>query len=49
MRKPKNRLTEIVKDASPLGYTYLHATRGWKRMSQKRIIAQRKLAQLLGA
>lgn len=49
IKTPKSRATNITRNANKKGYEYLHATRGWKRMSAKRLIAQHKMAQLLGA
>jgi hypothetical protein len=48
-RHTKNRSTNIVRNVSEAGYEYLHATRGWRRLSAKRLQAQIKMAQLLGA
>lgn len=31
------------------GYSALHPTKGWRRISFKRLEAQRRMAQLLGA
>ena len=39
----------IYKDVSPAGYTVLHPTKGWRRISAKRLRAQHRMAQLLGA
>lgn len=49
MLKARGQRSNTVKDASPLGYTVCHFTKGWRRISAKRLRAQRRMAQLLGA
>lgn len=41
--------SNLVKDASPAGYTVCHFTKGWRHVSAKRLRAQRRMALLLGA
>lgn len=48
-KEGRGATANLVKDASPLGYTVCHFTKGWRRVSAKRLRAQHRLARLLGA
>lgn len=43
---PSSEQRTIVRDDH---YMTLHPTRGWKRISNKRVEAQHRMAQMLGA
>lgn len=49
MIEARGKRSNAVKDASPLGYTVCHFTKGWRRVSAKRLRAQHRMARLLGA
>lgn len=44
--KPKRTQPTIV---GPTYYRVLHPTKGWRRVSNKRVAAQTRMAHLLGA
>jgi len=46
--KLRSEATDLYRNADKKGYEYLHATKGWKRMSARRLAAQHRMALLFG-